>query len=126
MLHELAWVQGPTAIKVLQPLVEEDLSKVYFSSFMKLAIKGVPDCYLTRTGCSPGTNSPPRLSLSGARTAKPDHAAPCWVLAGTAFRSPHVGETPGSVQVLRCAALWCPRRTGVRPPVRTCCTLMKT
>jgi len=30
-------------------MVEEDLSKVYFSHFKKLNIKGVP-CYLTRTG----------------------------------------------------------------------------
>ena len=75
MSHELGCMQGPTAAKVLQPLVEEDLSKVYFSSFMKLAIKGVPDCYLTRTGCGLGT-SPRPSCLSGARTGKPDHAAP--------------------------------------------------
>eukprot|EP01024_Parvocaulis_polyphysoides_P037358 TRINITY_DN3328_c0_g1_i2.p1 TRINITY_DN3328_c0_g1~~TRINITY_DN3328_c0_g1_i2.p1 ORF type:complete len:441 (-),score=71.15 TRINITY_DN3328_c0_g1_i2:181-1503(-) len=42
-------VQGPAAAEVIQPMVEEDLSKVYFSNFKKLNIKGVP-CYLTRTG----------------------------------------------------------------------------
>eukprot|EP01025_Chloroclados_australasicus_P006974 TRINITY_DN1220_c0_g2_i1.p2 TRINITY_DN1220_c0_g2~~TRINITY_DN1220_c0_g2_i1.p2 ORF type:complete len:402 (-),score=68.33 TRINITY_DN1220_c0_g2_i1:309-1514(-) len=42
-------LQGPAAAEVLQPLVKEDLSKIYFSNFKKLDIKGVP-CYLTRTG----------------------------------------------------------------------------
>jgi aminomethyltransferase len=42
-------LQGPEAAAVLQPYVEEDLSKVYFSNFRKLNIDGVP-CFLTRTG----------------------------------------------------------------------------
>lgn len=48
--RSLIAIQGPTAVDVLQPLVEEDLSKMYFSDFRKLIINGVPDCYLTRTG----------------------------------------------------------------------------
>jgi aminomethyltransferase len=42
-------LQGPEAVHVLQPLVKEDLSKVYFSNFRKLDIAGAP-CFLTRTG----------------------------------------------------------------------------
>ncbi len=42
--------QGPTAAEALQPLVDVDLSKVYFSNFLKTNIKGVPS-FLTRTGC---------------------------------------------------------------------------
>eukprot|EP01026_Neomeris_dumetosa_P039151 TRINITY_DN3206_c1_g1_i1.p1 TRINITY_DN3206_c1_g1~~TRINITY_DN3206_c1_g1_i1.p1 ORF type:complete len:403 (-),score=44.79 TRINITY_DN3206_c1_g1_i1:156-1364(-) len=42
-------LQGPEAMEVLQPMVAEDLSKVYFSNFKKLDIKGIPS-YLTRTG----------------------------------------------------------------------------
>jgi aminomethyltransferase len=42
-------LQGPSAVKVLQPLVDLDLSSVYFSEFHKLDIKGIPS-YLTRTG----------------------------------------------------------------------------
>lgn len=45
-------VQGPRAADVLQPLVREDLSKVFFGQFLQnLAIAGVGDCFLTRTGC---------------------------------------------------------------------------
>jgi aminomethyltransferase len=42
-------LQGPSAVKVLQPFVDMDLSSVYFSDFHKLDINGIP-CYLTRTG----------------------------------------------------------------------------
>ena len=42
-------LQGPAAAETLQPLVDIDLSKVYFSDFNKLDIAGIP-CYLTRTG----------------------------------------------------------------------------
>ena len=44
-------LQGPAAVETLQPLVDLDLSKVYFSDFHKLDIAGIP-CYLTRTGCA--------------------------------------------------------------------------
>jgi hypothetical protein len=37
-------------LQVLQPLVDLDMSNVYFSDFHKLDIKGIPS-YLTRTGC---------------------------------------------------------------------------
>ena len=47
--RSLLALQGPEAASVLQPLVKEDLSKVYFSNFKKLDIAGVP-CFLTRTG----------------------------------------------------------------------------
>jgi aminomethyltransferase len=44
-------LQGPKASEVLQPLVEIDLSKVYFSHFRQgLSIGGVEQCFLTRTG----------------------------------------------------------------------------
>lgn len=52
ILHDdrsLLALQGPAAVEALQPLVDEDLSKVYFSDFRKLDIKGHPS-YLTRTG----------------------------------------------------------------------------
>jgi aminomethyltransferase len=42
-------LQGPSAAAVLQPLVGVDLSKIYFSNFVKTAIKGAPS-FLTRTG----------------------------------------------------------------------------
>lgn len=42
-------VQGPAAAGLLQPHVQEDLSKVYFGNFVKLGIKGIP-CWATRTG----------------------------------------------------------------------------
>lgn len=47
--RSLLALQGPSAVKVLQPLVDIDLSEVYFSNFHKLDINGVPS-YLTRTG----------------------------------------------------------------------------
>jgi aminomethyltransferase len=51
--RSLLALQGPKAASVLQPLVETDLSKVYFSHFRQgLAIAGVKDCFLTRTGCA--------------------------------------------------------------------------
>lgn len=44
-------LQGPKAAAVLQPLVNADLSKVYFGSFVQgLKIAGVDNCFLTRTG----------------------------------------------------------------------------
>lgn len=42
-------LQGPAAVETLTPLVDIDLSKMYFSNFAKLDIAGIP-CYLTRTG----------------------------------------------------------------------------
>jgi len=42
-------LQGPEAAAVLQPMVKEDLSTIYFGMFKKLDIAGKP-CYLTRTG----------------------------------------------------------------------------
>lgn len=42
-------LQGPAAAPTLQGLVKDDLSKMYFSNFRKLDIKGIP-CFLTRTG----------------------------------------------------------------------------
>lgn len=49
--RSLLAVQGPKAADVLQPLLREDLSKVYFGQFLQnLSISGVGDCFLTRTG----------------------------------------------------------------------------
>lgn len=42
-------LQGPLAPSVLQSLVDADLSKLYFSNFIKADIAGVP-CWITRTG----------------------------------------------------------------------------
>ncbi len=42
-------LQGPAAVETLGPLVNIDLSKMYFSNFAKLDIAGI-SCYLTRTG----------------------------------------------------------------------------
>jgi aminomethyltransferase len=42
-------LQGPEAASVLQPLVKEDLSTVYFGNFRKLDIAGAAS-FLTRTG----------------------------------------------------------------------------
>lgn len=42
-------LQGPEAAAVLQPLVKQDLSKIYFGMFEKLDINGSPS-FLTRTG----------------------------------------------------------------------------
>ncbi|CAL8472131.1 g11673 [Coccomyxa elongata] len=47
--RSLLALQGPAAVETMQPLVDVDLSKVYFSDFHKLNIAGIP-CYLTRTG----------------------------------------------------------------------------
>lgn len=50
--RSLLALQGPKAAEVLQPLVQEDLSKVYFGNFRQgFSIAGVADCFLTRTGC---------------------------------------------------------------------------
>merc|ERR1712176_1155291 len=43
-------VQGPEAAATLQKLVDVDLSKMYFSYFTVADIKGVKDCFITRTG----------------------------------------------------------------------------
>jgi aminomethyltransferase len=42
-------LQGPEAVDVLQPLVKEDLSKLYFGMFKKMDIAGAPS-FVTRTG----------------------------------------------------------------------------
>ena len=47
--RSLLALQGPAAVETLQPLVDLDLSKVFFSNFHRLDIAGIP-CYLTRTG----------------------------------------------------------------------------
>lgn len=47
--RSLLALQGPAAVETLQPLVDLDLSKVYFSNFHRLDIAGIP-CFLTRTG----------------------------------------------------------------------------
>lgn len=43
-------LQGPSAAAVLQDMVDLDLSKLYFSGFVKSDIAGVPS-FITRTGC---------------------------------------------------------------------------
>lgn len=49
--RSLLALQGPKAADVLQPLVQTDLSKVYFGNFRQgLSIASVDDCFLTRTG----------------------------------------------------------------------------
>jgi hypothetical protein len=47
-------LQGPAAFEVLQPLVKEDLTKLYFSNFTRVNISGFP-CWITRTGYSPSS-----------------------------------------------------------------------
>jgi aminomethyltransferase len=47
--RSLLALQGPAAAETLAPLVDVDLSKMYFANFAKLDIAGIP-CYLTRTG----------------------------------------------------------------------------
>ncbi|KAK6149737.1 hypothetical protein DH2020_017262 [Rehmannia glutinosa] len=47
--RSLLALQGPLAAPVLQHLMKDDLSKIYFSDFRVLDINGAP-CYLTRTG----------------------------------------------------------------------------
>lgn len=47
--RSLLALQGPKAMEVLQPHTDADLSKLYFSNFIKVDIAGVP-CFLTRTG----------------------------------------------------------------------------
>jgi aminomethyltransferase len=47
--RSLLALQGPAAVETLQPLIDLDLSKVYFSDFHRLDIAGIP-CFLTRTG----------------------------------------------------------------------------
>eukprot|EP00249_Psilotum_nudum_P017502 c26354_g1_i3 orf=557-1810(+) len=47
--RSLLALQGPLAATVLQHLVKEDLSKVFFSDFRILDVKGVL-CFVTRTG----------------------------------------------------------------------------
>ena len=49
--RSLLALQGPAAAETLAPLVDVDLSKMFFSNFAKLDIAGIP-CYLTRTGCA--------------------------------------------------------------------------
>ena len=44
-------LQGPAAAAVLQDMVSIDLSKLYFSGFVKSDIAGVPS-FITRTGCA--------------------------------------------------------------------------
>lgn len=51
--RSLLALQGPKAMETLQPLVQHDLSKVYFSNFLQgMSIAGVDGCFLTRTGCA--------------------------------------------------------------------------
>jgi glycine cleavage system aminomethyltransferase T len=50
--RSLLALQGPLGAEVLQPHVETDLSKLYFSNFIRTSIAGIP-CVLTRTGYPP-------------------------------------------------------------------------
>ena len=57
--RSLLALQGPKAMETLQPLVQQDLSKVYFSNFLQnMSIAGVEGCFLTRTGCVPPRTPP--------------------------------------------------------------------
>ncbi|KAK9864651.1 hypothetical protein WJX84_008674 [Apatococcus fuscideae] len=47
--RSLLALQGPAAMEILQPMTDLDLSKLYFSHFRKIDIKGIP-CFLARTG----------------------------------------------------------------------------
>ena len=47
--RSLLALQGPKAMEILQPMTDLDLSKLYFSNFVKIDIKGIP-CFLARTG----------------------------------------------------------------------------
>jgi len=47
--RSLLALQGPVAVETLQPLIDLDLSKVFFGNFHRLDIAGIP-CFLTRTG----------------------------------------------------------------------------
>ena len=47
--RSLLALQGPKAVEVLQPHTDADLSKLYFSNFIRVDIAGIP-CFLTRTG----------------------------------------------------------------------------
>jgi len=47
--RSLLALQGPLGAEVLQPHVDTDLSKLYFSNFIRTDIAGIP-CFLTRTG----------------------------------------------------------------------------
>ena len=47
--RSLLALQGPAAMEILQPMTDLDLSKLYFSNFVKIDIKGIP-CFLARTG----------------------------------------------------------------------------
>lgn len=47
--RSLLALQGPAAMEILQPMTDLDLSKLYFSQFKKIDIKGIP-CFLARTG----------------------------------------------------------------------------
>lgn len=47
--RSLLALQGPKAASVLQPLTSVDLSKLYFSGFVKVDVGGAP-CFVTRTG----------------------------------------------------------------------------
>lgn len=47
--RSLLALQGPKAMEVLQPHTDADLSKLYFSNFIRVDIAGIP-CFLTRTG----------------------------------------------------------------------------
>lgn len=49
--RSLLALQGPKAVEVLQPHTDADLSKLYFSNFIRVDIAGIP-CFLTRTGCA--------------------------------------------------------------------------
>ena len=42
-------VQGPAAVEAMQPLVKDDLSKLYFGMFRKIDVAGAA-CFVTRTG----------------------------------------------------------------------------
>ncbi len=47
--RSLLAVQGPSAVKAVQAMTKEDLSKFYFSNFMRMELQGIP-VWITRTG----------------------------------------------------------------------------
>lgn len=49
-VQSLLALQGPTSMKVLQPLVSIDLTRLYFMDSAKATICGVPNCRINRCG----------------------------------------------------------------------------
>eukprot|EP00959_Pyramimonas_sp_CCMP1952_P463204 9484517-Pyramimonas_sp.AAC.2 len=47
--RSLLALQGPNAVKTVQKMTKEDLSKMYFSDFKRMDLNGIP-VWITRTG----------------------------------------------------------------------------